>query len=181
MVLMYHFCCIVEWRKSENSKDWKITDNAISGTKPRHPCVAAEFSRVFCRIDVAPSVVLCVLFCRSLFVFLSFFCWPLYRLSYFDLWLLITTLVPSNLWIKQFYYLKYLLRNIYFTDEIACADPDKCLEFCGNKAGYSNIAYPLIVMRLMPEGKYSIFCITKKQQINNNRIIYDHTRSIIHS
>lgn len=48
-----------------------------------------------------------------------------------------------------------LLISIYLTDEIACADPDKCLEFCGNKTGCSNIAYPLIVMRLMPEDKYS--------------------------
>ena len=49
--------------------------------------------------------------------------------------------------------LNYKLKNIYVSDDIACADPEKCFEFCGNKAGCSNLAYPLLVMRLMPVGK----------------------------
>ncbi|CAC5379888.1 SLC5A9 [Mytilus coruscus] len=45
-----------------------------------------------------------------------------------------------------------LSKAISARNEIACADPDKCYEYCGNKAGCSNIAYPLLVMRLMPAG-----------------------------
>ena len=43
-------------------------------------------------VRVARSVVFCVVFCRSLFVLLSFFFWPLCCLS-FDLQILITPLV----------------------------------------------------------------------------------------
>lgn len=42
------------------------------------------------------------------------------------------------------------LRHV--ADEIACADPDKCNEVCGNRAGCTNIAYPLLVLRRMPTG-----------------------------
>jgi hypothetical protein len=44
---------------------------------------------VFCGVRVARSLVLCVMFCRSLFVLLYFFFWPLCCLS-FDLRILIT-------------------------------------------------------------------------------------------
>ena len=40
-----------------------------------------------------------------------------------------------------------------FTDEIACADPVKCKEFCENEAGCTNLAYPLLVLRVLPAGK----------------------------
>jgi hypothetical protein len=43
-----------------------------------------------------------------------------------------------------------------FVDEIACADPQSCEEFCDNKAGCSNFAYPLLVIRLLPEGIITI-------------------------
>ena len=39
---------------------------------------------LFCGVRVAQSLVFYVVFCRSLFVLLSFFFWPLYCLS-FDL------------------------------------------------------------------------------------------------
>ena len=44
---------------------------------------------VFRGVRVIWSLVLCVLFCRSLFVLLSFFFWPLCCLSFFDLRILI--------------------------------------------------------------------------------------------
>jgi hypothetical protein len=46
-------------------------------------------------VHVTRSLVFCVMFCRSLFVHLSFFFWPLCCLS-FDLQILITPLVSSN-------------------------------------------------------------------------------------
>jgi hypothetical protein len=50
---------------------------------------------VFSGVRVARSLVFCVMFCRSLFVLLSFFLWPLCWLS-FDWRLLITLLISSN-------------------------------------------------------------------------------------
>ena len=50
---------------------------------------------VFSGVRVTQSLVLCVMCCRSLFVFLSFFICPLCCLS-FDLRILITPLVSSN-------------------------------------------------------------------------------------
>ena len=57
---------------------------------------------VFSGVRVTGSLVFCVMFCRSLLVPFSFFFWPLCCLSFFDLRLLITLLVPSNLF---FYFL----------------------------------------------------------------------------
>ena len=47
---------------------------------------------VFSGVRVARSLNVCVVFCRSLFVLLYFFFWPLCCLSFFDLWILITPL-----------------------------------------------------------------------------------------
>ena len=52
--------------------------------------------QVFSGVRVARSLVLCVMFCRSLFVLLSLFFCPLCYLSFLDLWILITALVSSN-------------------------------------------------------------------------------------
>ena len=50
----------------------------------------------FSGLRATRSLVFCVVFCTSLFVFLSFFFWLLCFLSFFDLWVLITRLVFSN-------------------------------------------------------------------------------------
>ena len=65
-------------------------------------------------------------FCRSLYVFLSFFIWPLYRLFFFDLRLLITLSVSSKCsfliigistisewrWIPFLYYNEQLFQDV---------------------------------------------------------------------
>ena len=51
---------------------------------------------VFNGVRVTRSLVLCVLFCRSLFAILSFFFWPLYCLSFFDVRNMITPSVSSK-------------------------------------------------------------------------------------
>ena len=43
------------------------------------------------------------------------------------------------------------------SDEIACADPKKCHDICNNEAGCANIAYPLLVLRVLPAGKLFVF------------------------
>ncbi|VDH92468.1 solute carrier family 5 (sodium/glucose cotransporter), member 9 [Mytilus galloprovincialis] len=45
-----------------------------------------------------------------------------------------------------------MISRILYTDDIACADPKSCEEFCNNKAGCSNFAYPVLVIRLLPKG-----------------------------
>ena len=57
-------------------------------------------------ISVARSLVFCVVFCRSLFVFLSLFFWPLYCLFFFDLRILITSLVSSKMFLFIFVYMR---------------------------------------------------------------------------
>lgn len=45
-----------------------------------------------------------------------------------------------------------MISRIMFADEIACIGPDHCMAVCGSKAGCSNIAYPRLVMAVMPVG-----------------------------
>lgn len=39
------------------------------------------------------------------------------------------------------------------SDVIACVDPEECLAYCGTSVGCTNIAYPKLVVDLMPNGK----------------------------
>ena len=59
---------------------------------PKHPSWPPAFNGVTCCSIITFSTV----FCRSLFVFLSFFLWPLYCLFFFNLRLMITPLISSN-------------------------------------------------------------------------------------
>lgn len=40
----------------------------------------------------------------------------------------------------------------FFQDEVACVDKDICYEICQSYAGCTNIAYPRLVLGIMPEG-----------------------------
>ena len=51
---------------------------------------------VFSGVDVTRSLVLCLVFCRSLFVLLFFFDWPLCCLFFLDIRILIAPLVSWN-------------------------------------------------------------------------------------
>ena len=72
----------------------------------------AYHSWLFSGVCVPPSLVCCVVFCRSLFVILFFFVWPLYFLSFFDLQLLITPLVSSNFLLISQVYCNRLLEKL---------------------------------------------------------------------
>ena len=41
-----------------------------------------------------------------------------------------------------------------FLDEVACAHPNACREVCENPSGCSDLAYPLLVIRVLPDGKF---------------------------
>ncbi|XP_034608166.1 sodium/myo-inositol cotransporter [Trachemys scripta elegans] len=45
-----------------------------------------------------------------------------------------------------------MISRILFADEIACINPEHCMQVCGSRAGCSNIAYPRLVMKLVPVG-----------------------------
>ncbi|XP_028292100.1 sodium/myo-inositol cotransporter [Gouania willdenowi] len=45
-----------------------------------------------------------------------------------------------------------MIARILFTDDIACIGPEHCMAVCGSHAGCSNIAYPRLVMAVMPVG-----------------------------
>ncbi|CAF4297358.1 unnamed protein product, partial [Rotaria sordida] len=43
-----------------------------------------------------------------------------------------------------------MIARILFPDEIGCTDPDVCYQVCHSRNGCNDIAYPLLVLRLMP-------------------------------
>ncbi|XP_067649722.1 sodium/glucose cotransporter 4-like [Haliotis asinina] len=45
-----------------------------------------------------------------------------------------------------------MISRILFPDTVACADPDVCFKVCGSRSGCTNIAYPTLVLELMPPG-----------------------------
>ncbi|KAG9271030.1 sodium/myo-inositol cotransporter [Astyanax mexicanus] len=45
-----------------------------------------------------------------------------------------------------------MISRILFADELACIGPEHCMAVCGSQAGCSNIAYPRLVMSVMPVG-----------------------------
>ncbi|XP_029683760.1 sodium/glucose cotransporter 4-like isoform X1 [Takifugu rubripes] len=45
-----------------------------------------------------------------------------------------------------------MISRILFPDEVACVDPVVCKSICGAEVGCSNIAYPKLVVALMPVG-----------------------------
>ncbi|XP_034042798.1 sodium/myo-inositol cotransporter [Thalassophryne amazonica] len=45
-----------------------------------------------------------------------------------------------------------MISRILFADEVACIGPEHCMSVCGSQAGCSNIAYPRLVMAVMPVG-----------------------------
>ena len=42
--------------------------------------------------------------------------------------------------------------RVLFKDKIACADPEECMKYCQNAGGCSNIAFPELVVNLLPVG-----------------------------
>ena len=89
--------------------NWSNTTGATSGAGTDCPAWAPGATPVYRGVRVTRSLVLCVLFCRSLFVLLYFFLlaivllllfffffWPLCIPSFFHLPIMITPLVSAN-------------------------------------------------------------------------------------
>ncbi|KAK7087212.1 hypothetical protein V1264_021288 [Littorina saxatilis] len=45
-----------------------------------------------------------------------------------------------------------MIARVLFPDIVGCADPDECEKYCGSRSGCTNIAYPTLVLELMPAG-----------------------------
>ncbi|XP_029024796.2 sodium/glucose cotransporter 1 isoform X2 [Betta splendens] len=45
-----------------------------------------------------------------------------------------------------------MISRILYPDVVACVDPDECQAYCGASVGCTNIAYPKLVVDLMPNG-----------------------------
>lgn len=45
-----------------------------------------------------------------------------------------------------------MIARIFFVDDLVCISPEHCMEVCGSPAGCSNVAYPRLVMSVMPVG-----------------------------
>uniref|UniRef100_A0A096M137 Sodium/glucose cotransporter 1 n=1 Tax=Poecilia formosa TaxID=48698 RepID=A0A096M137_POEFO len=45
-----------------------------------------------------------------------------------------------------------MISRILYPDVVACVDPDQCKKYCGTSVGCTNIAYPKMVVDLMPNG-----------------------------
>ncbi|KAM7326145.1 hypothetical protein ACRRTK_014623 [Alexandromys fortis] len=45
-----------------------------------------------------------------------------------------------------------MISRILYTEKIACVVPSECQKYCGTSVGCSNIAYPTLVVELMPNG-----------------------------
>ncbi|XP_057675341.1 sodium/glucose cotransporter 1 isoform X2 [Corythoichthys intestinalis] len=45
-----------------------------------------------------------------------------------------------------------MISRILYTDVVACVDPNECIKHCGTSVGCTNIAYPKLVVNLMPDG-----------------------------
>lgn len=41
----------------------------------------------------------------------------------------------------------------HISDSVGCVDPEECVRVCGAEVGCSNIAFPKLVIELMPSGE----------------------------
>lgn len=58
-------------------------------------------------------------------------------------------------WRLRFCHLRFCLLlsdHVSSADQVACADPDICQKVCGNPSGCSDIAYPKLVLEILPTG-----------------------------
>lgn len=45
-----------------------------------------------------------------------------------------------------------MISRVLFPNEVVCINPEHCMAVCGSRAGCSNIAYPRLVMNILPVG-----------------------------
>lgn len=45
-----------------------------------------------------------------------------------------------------------MISRILFPETVGCSNPAVCEEVCGSSVGCSNLAYPMLIMNIMPNG-----------------------------
>ena len=134
----------------------------------------AAFDRLwYTNINVCcnPSIDLCYLTPVSTFAARSYFTpkstfaptsdtWPQYHPCSLGIWPQYPLLPSGDTWPQYQPIPCVILDILVFTEEVACADPDICEAVCGNRIGCSNIAYPKLVLELMPSGKPAFYSFT---------------------
>jgi hypothetical protein len=109
------------------------TTGATCGAGTAYPSGAPEFTTCFSGVRVARSLAFSVVFCRSLFVL--FFFWPLYCLSFYDLRLLITPLVQILIQIRKHKIPHCLFKTQYYLQAIAqCKNIQKTVKKISDNA-----------------------------------------------
>ena len=83
-------------------------------------------------MDVCCSEILVYIFCSS-------------ADSYFKILPFFVMVIPG------------MVSRVLYTEEIGCILPEKCMDFCGSEKGCSNLAYPKLVLGIMPEGTIFLF------------------------
>ncbi len=48
--------------------------------------------------------------------------------------------------------MNYVIASFFPPDTVACVDPEECVKVCGAEVGCSNLAFPKLVIELMPNG-----------------------------
>ncbi len=59
-----------------------------------------------------------------------------------------------------------MISRVMFPDEVACATAETCKKVCGSVVGCSNVAFPKLVLEIMPLGKDSFHSIYKISEKN---------------
>ena len=47
-----------------------------------------------------------------------------------------------------------MISRALYTDTVGCSDPETCMKVCESRNGCSNIAYPMLILNLMPVGEF---------------------------
>jgi hypothetical protein len=100
LTILNYFRQILVTFKYFVQSDWRIIVKkpvtAIQCKTKDSSCHRQSSVQVLSGIRAAQTSVFCVVFCRPLFIILSFFVWPLHCLPFFDLWLLTTFMASTN-------------------------------------------------------------------------------------
>ncbi len=47
-----------------------------------------------------------------------------------------------------------MISRVLFPDDVGCSTAESCMDVCGSTSGCSNVAFPNLVLNVMPIGKY---------------------------
>ena len=107
--------------EASDSSVTTYTTGTTCGAVIAYPSGTPKFTPVFSGVRVARYLVFCAMFCRSMFGRLSFYFWPLYCPSFFELrilitpWYLQTFLMSSHHDISFRLYLTFFIQFLEFT------------------------------------------------------------------